>query len=87
MKTQKQEMSQQHAVMSILSAINMVPEGRERGAMVEAMVIFVFRAWGWNVQKFTEELDACRQAMQEHRGQLVTWFTAEGFQFDFRPQK
>jgi hypothetical protein len=72
----------------MLSAIHMVPEGKERGAMVEAMIMFVWKAWGWNVQKFKGELDACQAALEEHRSQFVTQFGPGGdFTFDVRTPK
>jgi hypothetical protein len=74
----------EHAVMAVLVAIHMVPEGRERKMMVEAMIGFTFRAWGWNVQKFTEELDACKKAVATSRSQLVTGFGPKGLEFEFR---
>ena len=86
MKSQKQEEPQrEHAVMAMLSLLYMLPEGRERGMMMEAMIAFVFKGWQWNVQKFKEEMDACQKAAETSGAKLSCWFEKDGFKWKLEP--
>jgi len=89
MKTQTIETpTHEHAVMAMLVAIHMVPEGRERAAMIEAMQVFAFRGWQWNSMKLQEELDACYKAARfENPAQLICSFGPDGFEVEFKLPK
>ena len=85
MKNQKLDAPQrEHAVMAMLSTLQMLPEGRERGMMMEAFIAFAYRCWNWNVEKLHEEITACRKAAIENKSQLITWFDSEGFGFEVK---
>lgn len=46
----------QQAVWAMRTLINSLPEGRERSYAVEACIGLSYRLWGWNVERFRDEL-------------------------------
>jgi hypothetical protein len=81
--TQKQ--NQPAPVAGLLAAIYMVPEGKERAAMMEALMIFAWRAWQWDVVRLKSELDACKARMEESGSKLSCWVSAGSFEFELGP--
>jgi hypothetical protein len=77
-----QKENQPKPIAVLLAAVYSVPEGKERAAMIEALTIFAWRAWQWDVVRLKAEMDACRKAMEESGGKLTCWFTPAGFESD-----
>jgi len=75
-----QKEGQPSPVFGLLAALYMVPEGKERGAMLEALTIFAWRAWQWDVVRLKQELDACKARMEQKGERLSCWFSADSFE-------
>lgn len=52
------------AVVAMVILLDSVPEGRERGYVMESLIGLVWRMWHWNVETFRDELELARASLR-----------------------
>lgn len=75
------EPQQQHVVAAMLILLHMA-DPRDRVALETALVAAVERMWGWDAERFEDELGACKRTLVEAGSRLTCWFTVDRMEVD-----